>query len=247
MENKVLAIVAGNEIKDKDLDTVLNRYPQERRAMFQGEQGREALLEQVVAFELMRNFGKELKIDETEEYKNLVEGLAKEALTQLAINKVLADVTVTDEDVKKYYDDNSSMFINPPTVSAKHILVKTEEEATSIKEEIANGLAFEEAAKKYSTCPSKEQGGSLGNFGKGSMVPEFEKVAFESEVGKVSEPVKTQFGYHLILVEDKTESTTVPFDQVKDAVLKQLINERQQNKYLEMIKQLSDKYGVERK
>ncbi len=247
MENKVLAIVAGNEIKDKDLDAVLNRYPQERRAMFQGEQGREALLEQVVAFELMRNFGKELKIDETEEYKNLVGGLAKEALTQLAINKVLADVTVTDEDVKKYYDDNSSMFINPPTVSAKHILVKTEEEATSIKEEIANGLAFEEAAKKYSTCPSKEQGGSLGNFGKGSMVPEFEKVAFESEVGKVSEPVKTQFGYHLILVEDKTESTTVPFDQVKDAVLKQLINERQQNKYLEMIKQLSDKYGVERK
>ncbi|AOR24691.1 peptidylprolyl isomerase [Clostridium taeniosporum] len=247
MENKVVAIVAGNEIKEKDLDVVLNRYPQDRRAMFEGEQGRKALLEQVIAFELMRNFGKELEIDKTDEYKNLVEGLAKEALTQLAINKVLADVTVTDDEVKAYYDNNQNMFVNPPKVSAKHILVKTEEEANSIKEEIANGLSFEEAAKKYSTCPSKENGGDLGSFGKGSMVPEFEKVAFESEIGKVSEPVKTQFGYHLILVEDKTEGSTVPFDQVKEAVLRQLVNERQQNKYLEMIKQLSEKYVVERK
>lgn len=247
MENKVVAIVAGNEIKETDLDAVLNRYPQDRRAMFQGEQGRKALLEQVIAFELMRNFGKELEIDKTDEYKNLVEGLAKEALTQLAINKVLADVTVTDDDVKKYYDENEKMFVNPEKVSAKHILVKTEEEAKSIKEEIANGLAFEEAAKKYSTCPSKENGGDLGPFARGAMVPEFEKVAFESQIGEVSEPVKTQFGYHLILVESKSESSTVPFEQVKDHVLSQLMNEKQQSKYLEMVQQLTNKYGVERK
>lgn len=247
MENKVWAIAAGNEITDKELDAVLNRYPQERRAMFQGEEGRKALVEQVIAFELMHKFGEEIEIDKTEEYKNLVAGLAKEALTQLAINKVLSDVTVTDEEVEKYYNDNNSMFVNPEMACAKHILVKSEEEANNIKKEIENGLSFEEAAKKYSSCPSKEQGGDLGNFKRGTMVPEFEEVAFSEEIGKVSEPVQTQFGYHLILVESRTPGSTVPLDQIKDAVLRQLINERQQDKYLEMIKQLSDKYGVERK
>ncbi|SFD43222.1 peptidylprolyl isomerase [Clostridium uliginosum] len=247
MENKVWAVAAGNEITDKDLESIIMRYPPERRAMFQGEEGKKQLVEQVIAFELMHKFGKEIELDKTEEYKNMIAGLSKEALTQLSINKVLADVTVTDEDAKKYYEDNKDMFVKPATVSAKHVLVKTEEEAKKIKEEISKGLSFEDAAMKYSTCPSKEQGGNLGPFGKGMMVPEFEDAAFALEIGTVSEPVKTQFGYHLILVEEKHEAINVPFDQIKDAVIKQVVEQNQQKKYLDMVSELEAKYGVERK
>ncbi len=88
-------------------------------------------------------------------------------------------------------------------VKASHILVKTEQEAIDLYNKINEGLAFEEAAKDYSLCPSGQEGGDLGYFGRGMMVKPFEDAAFELEVGKVSNPVKTQFGWHLILVTDK--------------------------------------------
>ncbi len=89
-------------------------------------------------------------------------------------------------------------------VRASHILVPTQEEALNIKKEIENGSAtFEESAKKYSKCPSKAQGGDLGYFGRGMMVKEFEQASFDGAVGKVSDPVQTQFGWHLIKVTDK--------------------------------------------
>lgn len=248
MENKVLAVAAGYEITERDLNAVINRYPEDRRAMFQSEGGKKQLLEQLISFELMNKFGKEIALDQTEEYKMQMEAIAKEVLTSMAINKVLADITITDEEAKKYYDENKEAFSEPATVSAKHILVATEEEAAKIKAEIADGtITFEEAAKKYSTCPSKEQGGSLGAFSKGMMVPEFEKAAFESEIGVVTEPVKTQFGYHLVLVEGKNEASTKSFDEVKDSVINQLLQERQHKKYGEMLSELENKYGVERK
>lgn len=89
-------------------------------------------------------------------------------------------------------------------VSAKHILVAEESEAKNILEEIkANKISFEDAAKKYSKCPSGREGGDLGFFGRGMMVKEFEDAAFSMEKGQVSDPIKTQFGWHLIKVEDK--------------------------------------------
>lgn len=89
------------------------------------------------------------------------------------------------------------------TVKASHILVNTKEEAVSIKSQIDKGANFEEMAKKHSKCPSGNNGGNLGYFGKGEMVPSFETAAFNLPVGKVSDPIKTQFGWHIIKVYDK--------------------------------------------
>ena len=247
MENKVLATVGSEEITEKELNEIISKYPDDRKKMFENEQGRKQLLEQVISFELLNKFGKELKLDETDEYKETVKRLAKEILTQMSIAKILSEVTVTDEEVKEYYEANKDKFIEQPTVSAKHILVEKEEDALKIKEEIDNGITFEDAAKKYSSCPSKEQGGNLGVFGRGMMVPEFEDAAFNAEIGKVTEPVKTQFGYHLILVDSKNEAKTKTFEEVKDAVLQQLMQERKQRKYLDVLKELESKYGVVRK
>lgn len=248
MENKVWAVVAGNEITDKDLNSIIMRYPEDKRTYFEDEQGKKQILEQTIAFELFNKFGEEIKLNKTDEFKEAVNNLSKEILTQMTINKVLSEVTVTDEDAKKFYDENKEKFVEQPTVSAKHILVKTEEEAKDIKNEIVEEkISFEDAAMKYSTCPSKEQGGNLGSFARGMMVPEFEEVAFKAETGKLSDGVKTQFGYHLILVEDKKEGSEKSFEEVKDMVIGQLIQEGQQKKYIDVVKELEGKYGVDRK
>jgi len=248
MENKVLAIVAGNEITEKDLNTIISRYPQEQRGALQSEGKKKQLIEQLISFELMSKFGKEIELDKTEEYKEAIESISKEVITSMAVNKILADITVTDEEVKKHYEENKESFGQPATVAARHILVETEEEANKAKEEILSGkLSFGDAAMKYSMCPSNMQGGNLGEFSKGMMVPEFEEAAFTAEIGGISEPVKTQFGYHLIIVDAKNEASVKSFDEVKDSVLDQLLKQNQHKKYDQMIKELEAKYGVERK
>ena len=248
MENKVLAIAAGNEITEKDLNAIISRYPEEQRGALQNEGQKKQLLEQLISFELMNKFGKEIELDKTQEYKDAIESISKEVITSMAINKILADITVTDDEVKKYYEDNKEAFGQPATVSARHILVATEEEAKKAKEEISGEkISFGDAAMKYSTCPSNQQGGNLGEFSKGMMVPEFEEAAFAAEIGVVTEPVKTQFGYHLILVDARNEASIKSFDEVKDGVLNQLVQQNQHAKYDQMLKELENKYGVERK
>ena len=240
MENKVLAIISGNEITENDLNNIIMRYPEDKRGYFSSDMGKKQLLEQMVQFELMNKLGLEMELDKTEEFKAQVKQVEKDLLTQAAVNKVLSEVTVTEEDAKKYYEDNKEMFKGKESVSAKHILVE-------IKAKIDNNeLTFEEAANEYSSCPSKEQGGNLGGFGRGMMVPEFENAAFGLETGVVSEPVKTQFGYHLIKVESKNGADVMPFEAVKQEVLGRLTQQAQEKKFMTVIKKLEDKYEVKR-
>ena len=247
MENKVLATVAGNEIKESDLQNIIARYPEDKRAYFTTEESKKQLLEQIVSFELLNNLGKELKLDETQEYEDNVKQAEKDILTQLTLNKLLLDVTVTEDDALKYYNNNKSLFAQPPTITAKHILVDDKELCDQIKKELdENKLTFEEAALKYSTCPSKEEGGNLGSFGRGMMVPEFEEAAFNLDLNVISEPVKSQFGYHLIKVEEKNEGKEANFDEIKNQIVNKLLQEAQQRKYLDVVKELETKYGVTR-
>ena len=247
MEKKILATVAGAEITEQDLEAVIKRYPAQQQAMFSTENGKKQLLEQLISFELFYNLGKEIKLDNSEEFLTEIERLKKDLLTQMIINKTLSEVTITDEEAKKYYDENKDNFSERETVTAKHILVDNEEAAKKIKNEIVAGnVSFEEAAEKYSSCPSKEQGGSLGAFSRGMMVPEFEEASFTLPVGEVSDPVQTQFGYHIIKVTDRSEKKVKPFEDVKEAVMNTLMTERQQAKYMDVVNELSAKYEIKR-
>ena len=91
-----------------------------------------------------------------------------------------------------------------PTARARHILVKSEDSCTALKQEIADGANFAAVAKEHSQCPSGQQGGDLGEFKPGQMVSEFDKVVFSEEIGKVHGPIKTQFGYHLVEITNRT-------------------------------------------
>ena len=159
MQDKILANLSGRQIKKSDIQVMINRYPADK-SIFQTEDAKRQLLEQIISFELINNLGKELKIDSTEEYKENVRQAEYDILTQLTLNKILLDVTVTEEDALNYYNENKAQFVQQPTVSAKHILVDSEELAKSIKSEIESNEITKDAAK-YSSCPSKEQGGNL--------------------------------------------------------------------------------------
>jgi len=164
-------------------------------------------------------------------------------LAQLAMRETMKDVTVSEEEVKEYYDANQAQYQKGTTVSAKHILVASEEKCNEILAAITSGeKAFEEAAQEFSTCPSGQRGGDLGTFGKGQMVPEFEQAAFVAEIGQVVGPVKTQFGFHLIKVEAKNEATVASFEEVKENIKRTLVQQKQNQVYNETVAELKEKY-----
>lgn len=244
MENKILATVNGKEITENDLNMAMTRFPQENQAFFATEQGKAQLLEQLISFELVSKYAADEKLNETEEYKEQLEILKKDLLIQAGVKKVLDAVTITEEEVKDFYDNNQGMFKGEASVRAKHILVDSEEKAKEVKSAIDGGVSFEEAAQEHSSCPSSSQGGDLGFFTRGRMVPEFEEAAFELAVGEVSEPVKTQFGYHLIKVEEKTPEVAKSFDEVKDQLKVNLLSQKQNATYLNFINELKQEQDV---
>lgn len=243
MDSKVLAVVAGEEITEADLNDFLRNVPKEQQAYLSNPQVREQYLEQLLALRMFSKQGEEEKLEETEEFKEILESARKDILAQMMIAKLLKGITVTDEEAKDYYESNKRQFVKGETVRAKHILVKEEEQCNDILKAINNGeKVFEDAAKEFSTCPSGQKGGDLGEFGKGQMVPEFEKAAFAAEIGRVVGPVQTNFGYHLIKVEKKNEASETPFEEVKDSIKGRMLQQKQNDAYTAKVKELKEKY-----
>ena len=242
-EQNILATVDGVNITDADVDAYIKNMPQEQQGYAQYPQFREHVLKQLLAFHLYAKMAVEEKMDETEEFKAMLEKARKEILAQTAINSVLKDIAVTEEEMQSFYKENPDHFAEPESAHAKHILVDTEEKALEIMDSIVKGeVAFEDAAKKFSSCPSNAQGGDLGEFGRGQMVPEFDQVAFEAEVGKVVGPVKTQFGYHLIKVEGRKDASVMAFDTVKEYIQGTLLQQKQNEVYTAKYNELYAKY-----
>lgn len=247
MSEKILAVAAGHEITEQELNNLISNYPPEQQIYMSSPQAKQQVLEQLIAFHLFHKMAVEEGITKSKEYEEMVEKVKVELASHMAATSVVEGIQISEEAEKKFYEENQEMFAEKAQVSAKHILVETEEQAKQVAEEVEQGLSFEEAAGKYSTCPSKDRGGDLGYFTRGQMVPEFEKAAFEGDIGKVIGPVKTQFGFHLILVEDKKEASAQPFEQVQAQIHQQLIQGKQQEAYDAKIKELEAAYGVERK
>jgi len=245
MENKILASVNGKNITEQDLQIAMSRFPQENQTYFKSEQGKKQLLDQMISFELVYNYAKDSKLEDEEEFKNQLELMKKDLLIQAGVKKILDTVTVSDDDVKNFYDNNKEMFNSEETVSAKHILVDSKDKADDIMNKINSGMNFEEAAQQFSSCPSAAHGGNLGEFGRGRMVPEFEQAAFQLAVGEVSEPVQTQFGYHIIKVESKSEPSVKPYDEVKATIATNLLHEKQNAAYINFVNDLQEDYKVE--
>lgn len=148
---------------------------------------------------------------------------AKLTLERLAVK----GVNVTDEEIAQYLQENQEQLGQPEEVRARHILVTTEEEAKKVVEELKAGGDFAQIAAARSQDPgSKDQGGDLGYFRQGELVPEFEKVAFELKPGEISAPVKTQFGWHIIKVEDHKAAVPATLEAKKDQIRETLLKQK---------------------
>jgi peptidyl-prolyl cis-trans isomerase C len=188
--------------------------------------------------------------------KNLEEFARKEIyINNLIEQEIASKVIISDDDAKKFYDANGDKFKQPETVQASHILIgvdpkasaeeksKAKEKAEALLKRAKAGEDFASLAKGNSTCPSAPQGGNLGYFGKGQMVPEFEKAAFALKPGEISDIVETQFGYHIIKVTDKKAAGTVSFSDAK----KEIVNYLKIQKIQQDISALVDKLRKEAK
>lgn len=244
-KDKVLAKVNGRKITESDLEKVLSSLPQQQAMQMQGEEGKKRLLNELIAGEMFYLDAVEKELDKEEEFQNILKETKENLLQRYAVQKVMDDVDVKDEEAKEVYEQNKDKYISDEKVSAKHILVDDEEKCKEIKEEIDNGLDFSDAAAKYSSCPSSKKGGRLGEFGKGQMVPEFEEVAFNMEEGEISDPVKSQFGYHIIQLDKKVPAEQKSFNEVKDQVKQQLLQQKQFQVYNDNVQKLRGKYNVE--
>ncbi len=162
--------------------------------------------------------------------------------------KVMEDyVDLTEEDVKAYFEENKESFATPEQVEASHILVEDEATANEVIEKLNAGEDFAELAKEYSTDESNAaEGGALGFFGRGQMVEEFENAAFAMKVGEVSKtPVKTEHGYHIIKVTDKTEAAEADYETSKEEARELLLDQRVNEQYSAWVEEKMEEYDIE--
>jgi len=190
--------------------------------------------------------------------KELVEISRKDIVISSYIEaKIVPTITVSDEEIKKFYDDNKAGLAEEPQVKASHILIgvdaaatpevkaQAKEKAEAILKELKGGKDFAAAAKADSTCPSKEQGGDLGFFGKGQMVPAFEEAAFALNPGEISGVVETQFGYHIIKLTEKKEATPPAFDDLKEKIAVFLKGQKTQKAVFDYVTKLRQETKVD--
>jgi peptidyl-prolyl cis-trans isomerase C len=228
---KVLATIAGTDITVADVDQIsADLDPQFAR--LPDDQRRLAALAAIIDIKSLAAKAEAEKLDQTPEFKARVTFLKDRALHNDYFKQHVVD-KISDADVRARYDKEMAAMPPQNEVRARHILVKTKEEAEAVIKQLDGGASFEDVAKEKSTDGSAAQGGDLGYFGAGQMVPEFDKAANELEVGKYSKvPVQTQFGFHVIKLEDKRVQQPPAFDQVKEQVKSILIRER----YIELVK-----------
>lgn len=243
MEKKILAKVGQKEITNLDVQGAIQGLDPFQAQQFQTEEGQKYVLDDLINQELLYMYAKDNKIDQDEEFRTEMKRVEENVLKQYVINKILTSVKLTEEEKKAFFEAQKQSFSKPETASAKHILVDSEEKANDILGKINAGeVSFEDAAKEHSTCPSKDAGGDLGTFGRGQMVPEFENAVFNMNNGEVSGPVKTQFGYHLIKLENKNESSIPEYDEVAEEVGKALLFQKQGEVYQQKLNEVKEKY-----
>jgi peptidyl-prolyl cis-trans isomerase C len=214
--NPVLAKVNGAEIRQSDVALAEEELGPSLAQMDPATK-KDNVLSFLIDMKIVSKAAEDKKVENSEEFKKRL------AFTRnrLLMDSLLASegkAATTDEAMKKVYEDASKQISGEQEVHARHILVETEDEAKAIAEELKKGADFAELAKKKSKDPGASDGGDLGFFTKDQMVPEFSNVAFALEPGKISDPVKSQFGWHIIKVEEKRNRKAPDFEQVKSQI-----------------------------
>ena len=213
----VVAKVNGVEIRQSDLVLAEEDMGQDAQRL-EGDAKREYLIAYLADVIMVAKAAEGKKITDSKDFKSRIAFIRNKLLMELMLDTE-GKAAVTDQSVKQAYDEAVKQMSTEQEVRARHILVPTEAEAKKILEDLKKGTDFAELARQKSKDPgAAAEGGDLGWFTKDQMVPEFAETAFKLEKGQLSDPVKTQFGWHVIKLEDKRAKRPPAFDDVKDQV-----------------------------
>ena len=215
-EDKVLAKVNGSEIHQSDVALAEEELGPSLAQMDPATKDSNVLAF-LIDMKVVAKAAEDEKIEDTDDFKKRM-AFTKNRLLMDSLLAAKGKAGTTDEAMKKVYDEASKQIAGEEEVHARHILVDTEDEAKQIKAELDKGAYFAVLAKKKSKDPGASDGGDLGFFTKEQMVPEFSAVAFKLQPGQISDPVKSQFGWHIIKVEEKRNRKPPAFDQVKSQI-----------------------------
>ncbi len=231
--DKVVVTVDGKPITEGEMKLAEGEVGQDL-AQLPPEVKRRALAEYLIDNRLFANAAEAAKLGETPEFKKYMDYLHERALREQYFEKSLKE-SVTEEEAKKIYNARLAQMKPEPEFAARHILVASEEKAKELRAKIVAGEDFAKVAKENSIDPaSKSEGGFLGYFGVGQMVPEFENVVIKMQKGELSEPVKSAYGWHIIKLEDRRTKAPPSFDQVKDTIMNSLAVRKAQEASAEM-------------
>ena len=247
----ILATVNGKNITKQEAEAFVNASaPQTHFSQLDASQ-KAMIVDRLIEKALFRELAAKEGIEKKPEFQRNMEKIKEELLVNMWMKTQMDNTVVSDSEAKAFYDKNADKFMQKASVHARHILVKEEKEAQEIidtlKDLKGDGLKakFIELAKSKSTGPSGPKGGDLGSFNKGQMVPEFSKAAWALENGQVTTtPVKTQFGYHVIYLEKKTEAAPIPYESVKEKIITSLKQKQFSAKITEVAKELTSKATI---
>lgn len=229
------------------LDNLISKKIIEQEAEKQNIKVSDADIEKELK-KLAEYYGGQDAFEQTVASSNMsMDDVKKDVVLNVQLEKLMGSkITVTDEEIKKYFEANTDSFATPEQVKVSHILVDSEEKASQVKQQLAAGKDFAELAKEYSTdTASKDLGGDLGMVSKGEMVEGFEKAAFALEAGQISEPVKTEFGYHIIKVSEKNAAQSGTLEENKDEIKDILFNQEMEAEYSKWMQEKYDSSKIE--
>jgi len=259
-EGEVVARVNGEAINKDELYKLLEeQYGQEALDLLISEKVLELELEkqnivvseedvQKESNEIIDQYGGQEEFDAALiSYGYTLDNFKKDIESNLKMKKLLEpEITITEEEMKAYFDENKETFDVKEQVKASHILVDSEETAQEVRNKLLVAEDFAEMAKEYSTDTSNsELGGELGFFSRGDMVAEFENAAFALEIGKISEPIKTEYGYHIIKVEEKKAAKAATYEESKAEIKEILFNEKLPTAYDTWLQDKYEEYAIE--
>jgi peptidyl-prolyl cis-trans isomerase C len=222
---QTLAKVDDRVITLEDFNKRIDRLPQQYQEIVKGQ--RKKFLEDLIMEGLLYKEALRSNIESDPEIQEVIfEAKKKILISRLMKDRVNNKVSISEDDIKTYYDEHSEEFMLPERWRASHILVDTLEAAQEIKSEHDQGASFEVLAKERSKDATARQGGDIGYFSKGQLIPEFEEACFQLEVGEVSDIVKSQFGYHIIMLKERKSPEVQEYSKVKDIIKKELEREK---------------------
>ncbi len=247
----ILVTVNGKNITKQDAQAFVTASAPQANFIELAPAEKKMVIDRLVEKVLFTELAAQEGIDKKPEFKRNMEKIKDELLVNMWMKAQMDNAIVSDSEAKAFYEKNAAKFMEKASMHARHILVETEQDAQdiintlkSLKGEVLKAK-FIELAKAKSTGPSSKDGGDLGTFAKGQMVPEFSKAVWALENGQITTtPVKTQFGYHVIYLETKTAEKPTPYENVKNKIITSLKQQQFSVKITEIAKELKSKAKI---